>query len=75
MSNSWATMGMGRHDENPGLLPEAMETSGPMLLPGTMSGSMTLLKTMLMIWAYVTTKHHADVPGLDCCLRHCAELA
>ncbi|XP_052026233.1 cylicin-1 [Apodemus sylvaticus] len=47
-----------------------MVTSGSILLPKAMSGSMTLLKFMLMIQAYVNTKHHADVPGLDCCLSH-----
>lgn len=28
-----------------------------------------------MSQVHVTTKGHAEVPGLDCCLSHCAELA
>ena len=47
-----------------------MGISGSVLLPKTMSGSTTLLKSMLMIQAYVNTEHHADVPGLNYCPSH-----
>lgn len=33
------------------------------------------LGSVLMSQTYVTAKGHAGVPGLDFCLRHCAELA
>jgi hypothetical protein len=56
-----------------GLLPEAMMTSGPMLLLRAMSGPMVLSqpRVLLMSEACVTTKGHADIPGLGCHLRPC----
>lgn len=58
-----------------GLPPEALGTCGPIMLAGTVSGSMVLWQPVLIAQARVITKGHANVPGLDCCLRHCAELA
>lgn len=60
----------------PVLLSEAMGTCRPRLLPGIISGYGVLwqLGSVLMSQA-VTTQGHADVPGLDCCLLHFAELA
>lgn len=53
------------------LPPEAMLTSGPMLLPRAVSGSVALLQlgsvSMYMVRAF--TKSHADVHVLYCCLK------
>jgi hypothetical protein len=60
------------------LPPEGMGTSRPSMLLGVrgMSGFMILWQpgSMLDFQVCVTTKGHADAPGLDSCLRHCAEL-
>lgn len=55
---------------------EVMVTSGYMLLLKAMSESVVLwhLGSVLVSQASVTTKGHVDVPGLDCCLWHFAEL-
>lgn len=48
------------------LPPEAMVTSGSMLLSGTISRSMVLSQpgSVLMPQAHVITKDYADIPGL-----------
>lgn len=53
-----------------------MVTSRPMLLPKDMSWSMVLLHpaSLLITQTGVTTQVHTYVAGLDCPLRHCAEL-
>lgn len=62
--------------EWPALPPELMGTSGLKLLLGAISGSVILwqLGPVLMSQAHTITKSHVHIPGLDCCLRHCAEL-
>lgn len=48
-----------------------------MLLLGAMSRYMVLwhLGSVLMSQTSVTTRGHAELPGLGCCLRQCADLA
>jgi hypothetical protein len=55
-----------------GLPPEAMVTSGPMLPPGTMSGSVILWLpgSVLIIETCVTTKGHVAIHGMCCFLNH-----
>lgn len=50
----------------PGLPPEAMVMSWPMLSPEDISGSVVLLQPMsvLMSMAHATTEGHADAHGL-----------
>ena len=50
----------------------------PMLLLEDMSRTMVLWPlgfVMMMSQDCVTTRGHAEIPGLDCGLRQCAELA
>lgn len=67
---------VGRHAEGQPT-PEAMGIFGPMLLHGSMSGSMVLWHWDLVLMSQIhdTTKGNKAVPGLDCHPRHCAELS
>lgn len=58
------------------LPPEAMGTSRHMLFLRARSGFMVLyqLGSVLIYLAHVTTKGYVDVPGLNCHLRHGANL-
>lgn len=54
-----------------------MVNSWPGLLPTAMFGSKVPLQlgSVSISVGQVTKKSHTDVPGPDCCPRHCAELA
>lgn len=59
-------MGVGRN--RPALPPEALVKSQSMLLLRAMSGSVTMYPqgSVSVSVAHITTKDHAEVPGLGC---------